>query len=80
MHHHGHAITAPGHRIRLVVFGGTPGEATREHYQTIYLGHVLGFIRSYLRLHWEVFQHAQFKDPVLAFLKLDERSKFIETT
>ncbi len=77
LHRSGHATTSPGHRIRLVVFGGVPGETTDSRFQTIYLGHILEFIRSYLRLHWEVFQHAQFKDPVLAFLKLDERTKVI---
>lgn len=78
LHRCGHATTAPGHLIRLIVFGGVPGEATNNSFQTIYLGHILEFIRAYLRLHWEVFQHAQFKDPVLAFLKLDERTKAIE--
>lgn len=78
LHRSGHAVTAPGHRVRLMVFGGVPGEATDNRFQAIYLGHILEFIRSYLRLHWEVFQHAQFKDPVLAFLKLDERTRVLK--
>jgi hypothetical protein len=75
LHRSGHATTAPGHRIRLVVFGGVPGETTDSRFQTIYLGHILELIRSYLRLHWEVCQHAQFKDRCWLFLNWTNERK-----
>jgi hypothetical protein len=74
LHNQGRATTSPGHRIRLIAFGTTPGESPDTRFQTIYLGHVLEFIRSYLHRHWEVFQHAQFKDPVLSLLMLCEKA------
>jgi hypothetical protein len=75
LHRHGRAAASAGHHIRLIAFGTTPGEPSRQRFQTMYLGHVIEFIRSYLRLHWDVFQHAQFKDPAMAFLMLCEKAR-----
>ena len=35
--------------------------------------HVIEFLRSYLRGHWEVLRHAQIKDSTLAVLALLEK-------
>jgi hypothetical protein len=63
----GEALTAGGHRVRLVAFGGAVGEQHRP-YLTISLGHVVRFLETYLEDHWEVLRHTQSKDPVLGFL------------
>jgi hypothetical protein len=37
------------------------------------MGHVVDFLRSYLRDHWDVLRHAQIKDPTLGLLSLLEK-------
>jgi hypothetical protein len=67
----GRAETAEGHAVRIVVFAseGTGGQG----FQTISLSHVTRFLRSYLREHWNVLRHAQFRDPVLSLLMTLEK-------
>lgn len=71
--HDGVALTPAGHRVRFIAFGGTaphlPGVDV-----TLSLAHVAGFIRAYLREHWGVLRHAQFKDPALAIISVLEKS------
>jgi hypothetical protein len=49
---------------------GGPGGLT-----TISLGHVLSFLRTRLRDHWDLVQHAQMLDPALGFLSLIEKAE-----
>jgi len=68
----GRAKTPEGHLVRIVVFasGGNNG----RRFQIISLAHVAEFLRNYLREHWEVLHHAQFKDPVLSLLMTLEKA------
>ena len=70
----GSATTVAGHRIRMVVFGShqTPGEDNT--YTFVSLGHVVGYLRGFLRRHWEVLRHVQTKDEVLGFLQTLEKA------
>ena len=37
------------------------------------MAHVVGFLRGYLREHWDVLKHAQVKDPTVGVLTLLEK-------
>jgi hypothetical protein len=62
----GHAVTSCSHRVRLVAFGSYPGE--HGNHDTILLGHVIGFLESYIQSHWALLRHAQFKDSTFNLL------------
>ncbi len=68
----GRAETPQGHMVRIVVFAS--GRAEERRFQVICLAHVTEFLRSYLREHWEVLRHAQFRDPVLSLLMTLEKA------
>jgi hypothetical protein len=70
----GIAISESGHQIRLVAFGSTRGDLRNPLFQQIMLDHVIHFLQSYLRDHWELLRHAQFKDPALGFLATTEKA------
>jgi hypothetical protein len=70
----GIAISESGHQIRLVAFGSTRGDLGSPRFQQIMLDHVIHFLQSYLRDHWELLRHAQFKDPALGFLATIEKA------
>ncbi len=68
----GRAENAEGHEVRLVVFAsGGDGDA---RFQVVSLGHVVAFLRGYLRQHWSLLGHAQFRDPVLGLLMTLEKA------
>ncbi len=67
----GRAKSHVGHAIRLVAFGGRVGDSTS--YLQIPLGHVLVFLKGYVREHWAVLKHVQAKDPTLGLLMLAEK-------
>lgn len=69
----GSAMTPDGHRVRLVAFGSSVSQGGATAYDQISLGHVLEYLRRYIRDHWPVLRHAHFKDPVFAFLVLEEK-------
>ncbi|MEQ1760678.1 MAG: hypothetical protein ABL986_20400 [Vicinamibacterales bacterium] len=69
----GHVISPAGHAIRLVAFGDTPDSRRRGPWATIPMRHVVQFLRAYLKEHWEVLRHAQFRDPALGVLALIEQ-------
>lgn len=71
----GRATSSLGHSIRLVAFGSGSKSVTERHYEVIDLGHIVQFIQNYLRQHWEVLRHAQFKDPALGYLMLLEKTR-----
>lgn len=69
----GRARTPAGHVVRLMAFGAeTAGHA--PGYMVISLGHVVQFLQDYLRQHWAILRHAQFKDPAFGFLAILEKA------
>lgn len=69
----GRAETAAGDMVRMVAFGSAPDTRAAAQWTTVPMRHVVGFLRSYLREHWEVLRHAQIKDPTLGVLALLEK-------
>lgn len=69
----GRAQTPEGHQVRLVAFGAVADGHERVS-TTIELAHVARFLREFLREHWDLLHHAQFKDPALAFLMMMEKA------
>jgi hypothetical protein len=70
----GHAWTAGGHRVRLVAFGSGTGPPRAPVHAVIDLGHVVEHLQEHLRKHWEVYRHAQFKDPAMSLLMTMEKA------
>jgi hypothetical protein len=68
----GTAETPEGHMVRIIVFAS--GGAEERRFQVVSLAHVINFLRSYLREHWQVLHHAQFRDPVLSLLMTLEKA------
>jgi len=71
----GAADMPSGHCVRLIAFGSTVGSAEREPYRVITLGHVLSFLEGYLREHWTILRHAQFKHPAFSLLVTLEKAR-----
>lgn len=71
----GCAKTHCGHTVRLVAFGSLPAYAENPRCRVITLGHVEGFLRDYMREHWDVLRHAQFKEPAFGFLLMLEKAR-----
>lgn len=71
----GCAQTHCGHMVRLVAFGSLPSGPDRRDYTVISLGHVQQFLQDYIREHWDVLCHAQFKDPAFGFEVLLEKAR-----
>ena len=69
----GEAKTPSGHRIRMVAFGGAEQPHRERQWRTVPMSHVIRFIRTFLREHWDVLHHAQFKDSTLGLLALLEK-------
>jgi hypothetical protein len=69
----GRANTPEGHTVRMVAFGDAPEGASHAHTTIVPMHHVVGYLRSYLREHWDVLRHAQLKDPALDMLALFEK-------
>ncbi|MEK7247695.1 MAG: hypothetical protein AAB092_04400 [Chloroflexota bacterium] len=59
----------------MVVFAPSPQTNDTSAYRLISLGHVVRFLEEHLRSHWDVFAHAQFKDPALGFLATIEKAR-----
>lgn len=71
----GRARTHCGHVVRLVAFGSLPPAASGNKYAAISLGHVHKFLEGFVREHWDVLCHAQFKDPAFGFEVLLEKAR-----
>ena len=69
----GRADTPAGHTVRMVAFGAAPVTDEDERWTTVPMGHVVQFLRSYLRQHWDVLRHAQLRDSPLCVLALLEK-------
>ncbi len=69
----GHATTAAGHAIRMVAFGDISDTDRQNPWITVPMGHIVRFLRNYLKEHWDVLSHAQIRDPALGMLALMEK-------
>lgn len=70
------SVTAPsGYQIRLIAFGAFPPGAEVPPCRIISLGHVQGFLQDYVRDHWAMLRHCQFKDPAFGFLMTLEKAR-----
>lgn len=72
---HGRAQTHCGHLVRLIAFGSLPPLSTGGKYTALSLGHVHEFLRAYIREHWNLLCHAQFKDPAFGFEMILEKAR-----
>ena len=72
---HGSTHTHSGHVVRLIAFGSLPPESNGRKYTVISLGHVREFLEAYIREHWDVLCHAQFKDPAFGFEIMLEKAR-----
>ena len=63
-----------GHSVRMVAFGSTPFSNAHPRYQVILLRDVLRFLRGYMRSHWPILHHADFKDPAFSVLMMLEKA------
>jgi hypothetical protein len=71
----GHARTHCGHTVRMVAFGSLPPQLGSTKYTVISLRHVQDFLEAYLRDHWDLLCHAQFKDLAFGFEVLLEKAR-----
>lgn len=71
----GRTILPSRHHLRMVAFGRVEEEERHAVYLTISMCHVIQFLQDYLRRHWEVLRHAQFKDPAFGFLATLEKAR-----
>ncbi|MBV9496513.1 MAG: hypothetical protein JOZ54_19860 [Acidobacteria bacterium] len=71
----GSASLPNGYVVRLIAFGAFPPGAPVPPCRIISLGHVLAFLQQYVRRHWNVLRHLQFKDPAFGFLMTMEKAR-----
>ncbi|HXK39946.1 MAG TPA: hypothetical protein VJ837_03870, partial [Candidatus Paceibacterota bacterium] len=71
----GNARLASGYTVRLVAFGAFPPGSQVPPCRIISLGHVLQFLQAYVRKHWHMLRHLQFKDPAFGFLMTLEKAR-----
>lgn len=72
---HGVAVLPSGFTIRMIAFGAFPPGEPVPPCRIISLGHVLEFLQTYVRKHWHVLRHLQFKDPAFGFLMTLEKAR-----
>ncbi len=65
----------PSYTVRLIAFGSFPPGEEVPPCRIISLGHVLQFLQSYVRKHWHMLRHLQFKDPAFGFLMTLEKAR-----
>lgn len=71
----GTAQLPSGFVVRIVAFGAFPPGSAVPPCRIISLGHVLEFLQQYVRRHWSMLRHLQFKDPAFGFLMTLEKAK-----
>ena len=64
-----------GFMVRLIAFGALPPGAPVPPCRIVSLGHVLEFLQAYVRKHWHVLRHLQFKDAAFGFLMTMEKAR-----
>ncbi|GIT99113.1 hypothetical protein [Sulfurovum sp. TSL1] len=72
----GETTTQAGHRIRLMAFGSIMPEKKTKGYKIILLKHVVRFLQEYLKEHWDILRHGQFKHPAFGFLVTLEKALY----
>lgn len=78
VHHlleHGSAEIQASYSVRLIAFGSFPPGAPVPPCRIISLGHVLQYLQAYVRKHWSMLRHLQFKDPAFGFLMTMEKAR-----
>jgi hypothetical protein len=73
--HSGIAQIPPDYSVRLIAFGSFPPGSAVPPCRIISLGHVLQFLQAYVRKHWGMLRHLQFKDPAFGFLMTLEKAR-----
>ncbi len=71
----GMAEIPPSYSVRLIAFGSFPPGERVPPCRIISLGHVLQFLQLYVRKHWHMLRHLQFKDPAFGFLMTLEKAR-----
>jgi hypothetical protein len=71
----GTATLQSGYSVRLIAFGAFPPGSPVPPCRIISLGHVLNFLQAYVRKHWSMLRHLQFKDPAFGFLMTLEKAR-----
>jgi hypothetical protein len=71
----GMAEIPPAYSVRLIAFGSFPPGEEVPPCRIISLGHVLQFLQEYVRKHWHMLRHLQFKDPAFGFLMTLEKAR-----
>jgi len=71
----GTATLGSGYVVRIIAFGAFPPSELVLPCRIISLGHVLEYLQGYVRRHWNVLRHLQFKDPAFGFLMTLEKAK-----
>jgi hypothetical protein len=71
----GSAEIPPSSSVRLIAFGSFPPGAPVPPCRIISLGHVLVYLQTYVRKHWHMLRHLQFKDPAFGFLMTLEKAR-----
>ena len=71
----GSADIPPSYSVRLIAFGSFPPGSAVPPCRIISLGHVLQFLQGYVRKHWHMLRHLQFKDPAFGFLMTLEKAR-----
>ena len=71
----GAAHIPPSYSVRLIAFGSFPPGEQVPPCRIISLGHVLQFLQGYVRKHWHMLRHLQFKDPAFGFLMTLEKAR-----
>ena len=72
---HGTAHIQSAYSVRLIAFGSFPPGSAVPPCRIISLGHVLQFLQAYVRKHWSMLRHLQFKDPAFGFLMTLEKAR-----
>jgi hypothetical protein len=54
---------------------GSLGTGGGPRHTVITLGHVVNFLRDYIRRYWSILHHADFKDPAFSLLVLLEKAE-----
>lgn len=73
--HSGTAVLESGYVVRLIAFGAFPPGSEVPPCRIISLGHVLTYLQQYVRKHWNLLRHLQFKDPAFGFLMTLEKAR-----
>lgn len=71
----GVAVIPPSYTVRIIAFGSFPPGEQVPPCRIISLGHVLQFLQDYVRKHWQMLRHLQFKDPAFGFLMTLEKAR-----